>query len=108
MNAIWGLGGLMFTKFIFVFQEDVDVQDLRDVLFRIGANCDPARDSLISRGPIDQLDHATDLVGFGGKIGFDCTHKWPGEGFPREWPRLIEVSEDVKKRIDSIWGELGI
>lgn len=108
MNAIWGLGGLMFTKFIFVFEEDVDVHDLRDVLFRIGANCDPARDSLISRGPIDQLDHATDIVGYGGKIGFDCTHKRREEGFPREWPKLITMSEDIKRKVDTVWADLGI
>jgi 4-hydroxy-3-polyprenylbenzoate decarboxylase len=108
MNAIWGLGGLMFTKFIFVFEEDVDIHDLGDVLFRIGANCDPARDSLISRGPVDQLDHATDIVGYGGKIGFDCTHKTRAEGFPREWPGVIRMSEDVKKKIDSIWASLNL
>jgi 4-hydroxy-3-polyprenylbenzoate decarboxylase len=108
MNAIWGLGQLMFTKFIFVFGDDVNIHDMRDVIFRIGANCDPMRDSLIVKGPIDQLDHASDVVGFGGKIGFDCTHKWPSEGFPREWPKLITMSEDVKKKVDGIWGQLGI
>lgn len=108
MNALWGLGQLMFSKFIFVFEEDVDVHDLRDVLFRIGANCDPARDSLIVKGPLDHLDHASNYVAFGGKIGFDCTHKWASEGYPREWPRLITMSEDVKKRINDIWSELGL
>ncbi|KAA0226423.1 menaquinone biosynthesis decarboxylase [Fimbriimonadia bacterium ATM] len=108
MNALWGLGQLMFTKFIFVFDEDVDVHDLRDVLFRIGANCDPKRDSLVVQGPLDQLDHASNLVGFGGKIGFDCTHKWASEGYPREWPRLITMSDSVKKRIDALWPELGL
>ncbi|MES1228314.1 MAG: menaquinone biosynthesis decarboxylase, partial [Armatimonadota bacterium] len=80
MNAVWGLGGLAFTKMVFVFDEDCDVQDLQQVLFRIGANCDPGRDTLHTRGPVDQLDHASQYEGFGGKIGFDCTHKWPGEG----------------------------
>lgn len=108
MNALWGLGQLMFSKFIFVFEEDVDVHDLRDVLFRIGANCDPARDTLIVKGPLDHLDHASNLVAFGGKIGFDCTHKWSSEGYPRQWPKLITMSEDIKKRIDSIWKELGL
>ncbi|MER3466466.1 MAG: menaquinone biosynthesis decarboxylase, partial [Armatimonadota bacterium] len=108
MNAIWGLGLLMFTKFIFVFEEDVDVHDLNDVLFRIGANCDPMRDSLLVKGPLDQLDHAADVTGFGGKIGFDCTYKWAREGFPREWPPFIQMSDDVKRRIDAIWDELGI
>lgn len=108
MNALWGLGQLMFSKFIFVFEEDVNVQDIRDVLFRIGANCDPERDSLIVRGPIDQLDHATNIVGFGGKIGFDCTHKWNSEGFPREWPGLIKMSDEVKRKVDKIWHELNI
>jgi 4-hydroxy-3-polyprenylbenzoate decarboxylase len=109
MNAVWGLGGLAFTKFVFVFDEDCDVQDFGEVLFRIGANCDPARDTLHSRGPIDQLDHAALAEGFGGKLGFDCTHKWPGEnGFSREWPKRIVMAEDVKKKVDEMWGRLGL
>ena len=109
MNALWGLGGLAFTKFIFVFDEDCNVQDFGEVLFRIGANCDPGRDSLPSKGPVDQLDHAAQEEGFGGKIGFDCTHKWPGEnGFARPFPKLITMAEDVKKRIDEMWPRLGL
>lgn len=109
MNAVWGLGGLAFTKFVFVFDEDVDVQDVSAVLFRLGANCDPGRDALHSRGPVDQLDHASLAEGFGGKIGFDCTHKWPGEnGFSRDFPKLIEMSPEVKSRIDALWPRLGL
>ena len=59
--------------------------------------------------PVDQLDHASVAEGFGGKIGFDCTHKWPGEnGFSRDYPKLIKMSSDVKSKIDSIWDQLGI
>lgn len=109
MNALWGLGGLAFTKFIFVFDEDTNVQDFGEVLFRIGANCDPGRDTLHSRGPVDQLDHAAQYEGFGGKIGFDCTHKWPGEnGFGRDYPKLITMADDVKARVDALWPRLGI
>lgn len=109
MNAIWGLGGLAFTKFVFIFDDDCNVQDLGEVLFRIGANTDPSRDSLMSKGPVDQLDHASVAEGFGGKIGFDCTHKLPGEnGFNRNYPKLIKMSEDVKKRVDELWPKLGL
>jgi 4-hydroxy-3-polyprenylbenzoate decarboxylase len=109
MNAIWGLGGLAFTKFVFVFDSDCDVQDFGDVLFRIGANCDPGRDTLHTKGPVDQLDHAAQSMGFGGKIGFDCTHKLPGEnGFNRDYPKLIKMSEDVKRKIDGLWPKLGL
>ena len=109
MNAIWGLGGPSFTKFVFVFDEDCDVQNVDEVLFRLGANCDPGRDSLHSRGPVDQLDHASQAEGFGGKIGFDCTHKWPGEnGFSRDYPKLIAMAPDVKARIDALWPSLGL
>ncbi len=109
MNAIWGLGGLAFTKFVFVFDEDCNVQDFGEVLFRIGANTDPGRDTLLSKGPVDQLDHASIEMGFGGKIGFDCTHKLPGEnGFSRPYPKLIKMSEDVKQKIDALWPKLGI
>ncbi len=109
MNAIWGLGGLSFTKFVFIFDEDCNVQDLGEVLFRIGANCDPSRDTLMNKGPVDQLDHASVAEGFGGKLGFDCTHKWPGEnGFSRHYPKLITMADDVVKKVDSMWGRLGL
>lgn len=109
MNAIWGLGGLAFTKIVFIFDEDTNVQDFGEVLFRLGANCDPGRDTLFTRGPVDQLDHASVAEGFGGKIGFDCTHKWPGEnGFSRDYPKLIRMSEDVKAKIDGMWSRLGL
>jgi 4-hydroxy-3-polyprenylbenzoate decarboxylase len=109
MNAIWGLGGLAFTKFVYIFDEDCNVQDLGEVLLRIGANCDPSRDTLLSKGPVDQLDHASIQEGFGGKMGFDCTHKWPGEnGFNRNYPKLISMSDDVVKRVDEMWSRLGL
>ena len=109
MNAIWGLGGLAFTKFVFIFDEDCNVQDLGEVLFRIGANCDPSRDTLLSKGPVDQLDHASVAEGFGGKMGFDCTHKWPGEnGFSRPYPKLITMANDVLKKVDGMWERLGL
>lgn len=109
MNAIWGLGGLAYTKFVYIFDEDCDVQNFDEVLFRIGANCDPGRDVLHSRGPVDQLDHASMAEGFGGKIGFDCTHKWPGEnGFNRDYPKLISMADDVKAKIDELWPKLGL
>ena len=109
MNAIWGLGGLSFTKFVYVFDADCDVQNMDEVLFRIGANCDPGRDTLHSKGPVDQLDHASQEMGFGGKIGFDCTHKLPGEnGFHRDYPKLIKMTDDVKSKIDGMWGRLGL
>jgi 4-hydroxy-3-polyprenylbenzoate decarboxylase len=109
MNAIWGLGGLAFTKFVFIFDEDCNVQDFGEVLFRIGANCDPGRDALPTRGPVDQLDHASQEMGFGGKMGFDCTHKWPGEnGFNRDYPKIISMADDVRRKIDSLWPKLGL
>jgi len=109
MNAIWGLGGLAFTKMVFIFDEDCNVQNVDEVLFRLGANCDPLRDTLVSKGPVDQLDHASLEEGFGGKIGFDCTHKWPGEnGFNRHYPKLIKMSDDVRTKIDGLWPKLGL
>ena len=109
MNAIWGLGGLAFTKFVFVFDEDCDVQNISEVLFRIGANCDPMRDTLMSKGPVDQLDHASVEEGFGGKLGFDCTHKFAGEnGFSRPYPKRIVMATDVKSRVDAMWPRLGL
>jgi 4-hydroxy-3-polyprenylbenzoate decarboxylase len=109
MHALWGLGQLAFTKMIYVFDEDCNVQDMGEVLFRIGANCDPQRDMILSRGPVDQLDHASQYEGLGGKVGFDCTHKWPGEnGFSRPYPKRIQMSQDIQARIDTLWAQLGL
>ena len=108
MHALWGLGQAMFTKMIFVFDEDVNIHDTKEVLWRLGNNIDPERDMCLVRGPIDVLDHASRGLGFGSKIGFDCTRKLPAEGFQREWPPVIEMSDDVKKRVSAMWEGLGI
>ena len=80
---------------------DVDVHDTREVLFRLCANTDPGRDSLLSRGPADVLDHATSEIGSGTKMGFDATRKLAGEGFRREWPPVIRMDPRIKARVDS-------
>jgi 4-hydroxy-3-polyprenylbenzoate decarboxylase len=106
MHALWGLGQMMFTKMIMVFDHDVDVQDIGQVLFFLGANLDPARDLCLVKGPVDALDHASTLPHLGSKIGFDCTRKRNDEGLSRPWPELIEMDQDVKSRIDTIWTKL--
>ena len=98
----------MFTKMIFIFDEDVDVQNVKECLWRLGNNIDPERDTCIVRGPIDVLDHSSRTLGFGSKIGFDCTRKLPAEGFDREWPDVIVMSDEVKERIDLMWSKLGL
>jgi 4-hydroxy-3-polyprenylbenzoate decarboxylase len=108
MHGLWGLGQLMFSKFIFVFEHDVNVHDLNEVIWRIGANCDPGRDVTIVKGPVDVLDNTAQIMGLGGKIGFDCTHKWATEGFTRRWPDVIRMDDAVTKRIDDVWSSLGI
>jgi len=102
MHGLWGMGQMMFSKYIVVVDDDVDVQDTREVLFRWCANTDPQRDTLLTRGPADVLDHATPESGMGSKLGIDATRKLPGEGFRRPWPPLIRMDESVKARID-VW-----
>lgn len=106
MHALWGLGQMMFTKIIMVFDRDVNVQDTGEVLFYLGANVDPARDLCLGKGPVDALDHASTLPHLGSKLGLDCTRKWPEEGYNREWPELIQMDGKVKTRIDEIWERL--
>ncbi|WP_309722412.1 menaquinone biosynthesis decarboxylase [Armatimonas sp.] len=108
MNAIWGLGQMMFTKVIIVVDEWVDVQNLKEVLWVTTNNIDPERDTLFTRGPIDVLDHASRQMGFGSKMGIDATQKLPEEGFTRPWPPVIEMDASVKKRVDTLWSQLGL
>jgi 4-hydroxy-3-polyprenylbenzoate decarboxylase len=108
MSAIWGLGQAMFTKCIVVVDEDVDVQNVSEVAWRALNNIDPERDIQFTMGPIDSLDHASRLVNYGSKMGVDATKKWPGEGFTREWPDVIKMSPDVKKKVDDLWKKAGL
>jgi 4-hydroxy-3-polyprenylbenzoate decarboxylase len=108
MNAIWGLGQAMFTKCIVVVDEDVDVQNVSEVAWRALNNIDPERDVQFTMGPIDSLDHASRLINFGSKMGVDATRKWPGEGFTREWPDVIRMSPEVRRRVDDLWKKAGL
>jgi len=102
MHGLWGMGQMMFTKYMIVVDEDVNVHNTSEVLFRLCANTDPQRDSIFTKGPSDVLDHATSEIGLGSKIGIDATRKMAGEGFKREWPPLIRMDETVKKKIDRL------
>src|ERR1044071_336515 len=104
MHGLWGMGQMMFTKYIIVVDEDVDVHNTREVLFRLCANTDPQRDTIFTRGPADVLDHATTEVAMGSKLGIDATRKIPGEGFHRPWPPLIRMDESVRRKIDALCG----
>jgi 4-hydroxy-3-polyprenylbenzoate decarboxylase len=102
MHGLWGMGQMMFTKYIIVVDHDVNVHNTSDVLFRLCANTDPQRDSILTKGPADVLDHATSEIAVGSKLGIDATKKLPGEGFQRRWPPLILMDDSVRKRIDAL------
>jgi 4-hydroxy-3-polyprenylbenzoate decarboxylase len=107
MHAIWGLGMLSLTKAVVVVDEHVDVHDYEQVFFYVGANVDPARDVVISEGPLDHLDHAPTHQFFGGKLGIDATAKGPEEG-TRPWPEEIEMSEEIRALVDRRWDDYRI
>jgi 4-hydroxy-3-polyprenylbenzoate decarboxylase len=102
MHGLWGMGQMMFTKYIIVVDDDVDVHNTSDVLFRLCANTDPQRDSIFTKGPSDVLDHATSEIAMGSKLGIDATKKIPGEGFKRPWPPLINMDAAVRAKIDAL------
>ena len=105
MHGLWGMGQMMFTKYIIVVDDDVDVHNTSEVLFRLCANTDPQRDSLFTKGPSDVLDHATSEIAIGSKLGIDATKKIPGEGCKRAWPPLIKMDAAVKAKVEKLFGE---
>jgi 4-hydroxy-3-polyprenylbenzoate decarboxylase len=109
MFAVWPyLRQFMYTKFVIVTDDDVDVRDWKDVIWAITTRTDPARDvTLIDNTPIDYLDFASPVAGLGSKLGLDATNKWPAET-DRAWGRPISMAAEVKARIDAIWDDLGI
>ena len=108
MYGLWGLGLMMLTKAIVVVDADVDVHDLSEVVWRVTNNIDAKRDFVIVEGPVDALDHASPIPNYGGKVGIDATRKWASEGFLREWPHDIAMSEAIKGLVDRRWQEYGL
>jgi len=109
MLGVWSfLRQFMYTKFVIVTDDDVNVRDWKDVIWAMTTRMDPARDTvIIENTPIDYLDFASPVYGLGSKIGFDATNKWKGET-AREWGRPIRMTDAVKRRVDEIWPFLGI
>jgi 4-hydroxy-3-polyprenylbenzoate decarboxylase len=108
MNGIWSLGQAMFTKVLVVVDEDVNVQNFREVVWKALCAIDPERDVQFMLGPVDTLDHAARRQDFGSKMGIDATRKWSSEGFTRPWPDEILMDAAVKSRIDQLWARLGL
>jgi 4-hydroxy-3-polyprenylbenzoate decarboxylase len=104
MHGLWGMGQMMFTKYIVVVDAGVNVHNTSEVLFHLTANTDPQRDSIFTKGPSDVLDHATSEIAIGSKLGIDATKKIPGEGFKRAWPPLIKMDEAVKAKVEKLFG----
>ncbi|MFZ5969692.1 MAG: menaquinone biosynthesis decarboxylase [Bacillota bacterium] len=108
MNSLWGIGQMMYTKMIIVVDENIKPDDLSTVAWKVFNNIDAKRDVVISEGPLDALDHASNLPHYGYRMGIDATKKWTSEGHTREWPDDIEMTEDIKELVSKRWAEYGI
>lgn len=108
MHGLWGLGQMMFSKIIVVYDEHVNIQDPAEALWVLGNTIDPKRDTTLVKGPLDTLNFASDMPDLGWKMGIDATRPWPAEGFARPWPDMIDMDPAVKARVDALWSKLGI
>ena len=107
MHGLWGMGQMMFSKYIVVVDEDCDVHNTSEVLFRLCANTDPERDTTVIRNPSDSLDHAPTQQNVGSHMGFDATRKLVGEGYKRGWPELVRMTEEAQRLVDSLQKKAG-
>ena len=109
MMGIWSfLRQFMYTKFVVVVDDDINIRQWEDVIWAITTRMDPVRDTvLMANTPIDYLDFASPVSGMGSKMGLDATNKWEAET-TRKWGTPIEMSAEVKKRVDQLWKELGL
>jgi 4-hydroxy-3-polyprenylbenzoate decarboxylase len=109
MFGVWSfLRQFMYTKFIIVTDDDIDIRDWKEVVWAMTTRVDPARDTLLVEStPIDYLDFASPVSGLGSKMGLDATHKWPGET-QRAWGRPIAMDPEIKARVDALWRTLGL
>ncbi|MEY2598676.1 MAG: hypothetical protein RLZZ142_935 [Verrucomicrobiota bacterium] len=102
MHGLWGMGQMMFSKYIVVVDADCDVHNTSEVLFRLCANTDPQRDSIFTKNPSDALDHAPSIANLGSHMGIDATRKLPGEGYHRPWPEMVQMPDAIKQRVESL------
>jgi 4-hydroxy-3-polyprenylbenzoate decarboxylase len=102
MHGLWGMGQMMFSKYIIVVDEDCDVHNTSAVLFRLCANTDPERDSTVIRNPSDSLDHAPSVQNIGSHMGFDATRKLPGENYNRPWPEILKMTDEAQRLVDAL------
>jgi 4-hydroxy-3-polyprenylbenzoate decarboxylase len=102
MHALWGLGQMMFVRYLIVVDADVDVHDLSEVLYRVGLQADPERDLEISHGPVDQLSISNPVPNRGAKVGIDATRKGPEDGFPRPWPEEIRSDPAAAAKAEQV------
>jgi len=107
MNAVWGLGQMMFAKCVIIFDEDTNVEDVSEAAWKAFNNVDPKRDIVFTEGPVDQLDHSASQALFGSKMGIDATRKMPEEGMQRPWPEEMAMSPDIANRVTERWREYG-
>jgi len=109
MFGVWSfLRQFMYTKFIIVTDDDINIRDWHEVIWAMTTRVDPARDALIvDNTPIDYLDFASPVAGLGSKMGLDATNKLPAET-SREWGRPIAMDAEVKKRVDTLMQQLGL
>jgi 4-hydroxy-3-polyprenylbenzoate decarboxylase len=108
MHGLWGMGQMMFSKYIVVVDQDCNVHNTSEVLFRLCANTDPQRDTTFVKSPTDSLDHAPNIANLGSHLGFDATRKLPGEGYHRTWPKLAHMDEQTRARAQARLEELGL
>jgi 4-hydroxy-3-polyprenylbenzoate decarboxylase len=102
MHGLWGMGQMMFSKYIIVVDEDCDVHNTSEVIFRLCANTDPARDTTVIKNPSDSLDHAPTEQNIGSHMGFDATRKLRGEGYRRSWPEMLKMTDEAQKLVDEL------
>jgi 4-hydroxy-3-polyprenylbenzoate decarboxylase len=109
MMGVWSfLRQFMYTKFVVIVDDDINIRRWEDVIWAITTRMDPIRDTvMIDNTPIDYLDFASPVAGLGSKMGLDATNKMAGET-EREWGSTITMSDEVKARVDSLWQDLGI
>jgi 4-hydroxy-3-polyprenylbenzoate decarboxylase len=109
MLGVWSyLRQFMYTKFVIVTDDDIDARSWPDVIWALSTRVDPARDlTILEHTPIDYLDFASPESGLGSKIGLDATNKWPPET-NRVWGRKLAMTDEVVKKVDAMWAELGL
>jgi 4-hydroxy-3-polyprenylbenzoate decarboxylase len=108
MSALWGLGQMSFVKTIIAVDININVHNYEELVKLLLNKVNFKLDLFFSEGVLDVLNHGSDNMLYGSKLGIDLTEKVEGEpGYGETKPTIsnnsqLPSTEEVKNHFSDL------